>query len=91
MSSFFSRTEPSAGVGRSTIDALFELSVRADSALKTALCENAALLSINQSQQSGNDRLSLRKSVSVMNQKQKAGSGRSLIRAKSDMVGSDAK
>ncbi|CAF0804572.1 unnamed protein product [Adineta ricciae] len=83
-------TEPSTSVGRSTIDALFELSVRADSALKTALCENAALLSINQSQQSSNDRLSLRKSVSVMNQKQKAGSGRSLIRAKSDMVGSDA-
>ncbi|CAF5100509.1 unnamed protein product, partial [Rotaria sp. Silwood1] len=30
------------------------------------------------------------KSVSVMNQKQKTGSGRSLIRAKSDMAGSDA-
>ena len=37
------------------------------------------------------DRITLRKSVSVMNQKQKAGSGRSLIRAKSDMAGSDAK
>lgn len=86
------RTELSTSAGRSTIDALFELSVRADSALKTALCENAALLSMNQSQQSSNnDRLTLRKSVSVMNQKQKAGSGRSLIRAKSDMVGSDAK
>jgi len=38
-----------------------------------------------------NDRITLRKSVSVMNQKQKAGSGRSLVRAKSDMAGSDAR
>jgi len=38
-----------------------------------------------------NDRITLRKSVSVMNQKQKTGSGRSLIRAKSDMAGTDAR
>ena len=69
-------------------DALFELSVRADTALKTALCENnATTMKLN----SSNDRLTLRKSVSVMNQKQKAGSGRSLIRAKSDMANSDAR
>ena len=37
------------------------------------------------------DRITLRKSVSVMNQKQKAGSGRSLVRAKSDLPGSDAR
>ncbi|CAF1934565.1 unnamed protein product [Rotaria magnacalcarata] len=83
--------EPSASTtaGRASIDALFELSVRADSALKTALCENAAL-STNMTQTNSNDRITLRKSVSVMNQKQKTGSGRSLIRAKSDMAGSDA-
>ncbi|UJR27515.1 hypothetical protein I4U23_008799 [Adineta vaga] len=80
--------DSSTNNSRSTIDALFELSVRADTALKTALCENAAIASIN-SQQTGNDRITLRKSVSVMNQKQKTGSGRSLIRAKSDMAGSD--
>jgi len=75
----------SAETNRANIDALFELSVRADSALKTALCENVVpLVSSNNS-----DRLTLRKSVSVMNQKQKVGSGRSLVRAKSDMVGAD--
>ncbi len=74
--------------GRTSNDALFELSVRADTALKTALCENnATSMKIN----SNNDRITLRKSVSVMNQKQKTGSGRSLIRAKSDMVNSDAR
>jgi hypothetical protein len=70
--------------GRTPIDALFELSVRADSALKTAMCENVPIKTTT------NDRITLRKSVSVMNQKQKTGSGRSLIRAKSDMVGTDA-
>ena len=54
--------------------------------MKTALCENAVM----QTNMNNNDRLTLRKSVSVMNQKQKTGSGRSLIRAKSDMVGTDA-
>ncbi|UJR21655.1 hypothetical protein I4U23_024732 [Adineta vaga] len=72
--------------GRTPTDALFELSKRADSALKTALCENSAMKTNN----NNNDRITLRKSVSVMNQKQKVGSGRSLIRAKSDMAGSDA-
>lgn len=56
--------------GRTTIDALFELSVRADSALKTALCENAAMTR-NIPSNNNNDRITLRKSVSVMNQKQK--------------------
>jgi hypothetical protein len=80
-----------SATGRTPIDALFELSVRADSALKTALCENNAT-AINISKiSSNNDRITLRKSVSVMNQKQKAGSGRSLIRAKSDMANSDAR
>ncbi|CAF3039685.1 unnamed protein product [Rotaria sp. Silwood2] len=80
--------ESSTTASRTTIDALFELSVRADSALKTALCENAAITTISSQ---NNDRITLRKSVSVMNQKQKTGSGRSLIRAKSDMAaGSDA-
>jgi hypothetical protein len=37
------------------------------------------------------DRITLRKSVSVMNQKQKTGSGRSLVRAKSDMAGTDTR
>ncbi|CAF4331047.1 unnamed protein product, partial [Rotaria sordida] len=61
----------------------------ADSALKTALCENNAMATINVSKtNNNNDRITLRKSVSVMNQKQKTGSGRSLIRAKSDMVAS---
>jgi len=80
--------EPSISTtGRTHIDALFELSVRADSALKTALCENnATVIKTN----SNNERITLRKSVSVMNQKQNAGSGRSLIRAKSDMANSDA-
>ena len=73
---------------RPTTDALFELSVRADTALKTALCENRALVS---QKQDNNDRLTIRKSVSVMNQKQKTGSGRSLVRAKSDMVGADVR
>ena len=73
--------------GRTNIDALFELSVRADSALKRALCENAPITTNSNS----NDRITLRKSVSVMNQKQKTGSGRSLVRAKSDMVGADAR
>ena len=78
--------EPSISTtGRTASDALFELSVRADSALKTALCENDATV------MKTNDRLTLRKSVSVMNQKQKAGSGRSLIRAKSDMANSDSR
>jgi hypothetical protein len=77
-----------SSTGRTPIDALFELSVRADSALKTALCENNAAATKTTS---NNDRLTLRKSVSVMNQKQKAGSGRSLIRAKSDMANSDAR
>lgn len=76
----------STAAGRTNIDALFELSVRADSALKTALCENAPVFTNN-----NNDRTTLRKSVSVMNQKQKVGSGRSLVRAKSDMVGADAR
>ncbi|CAF0808090.1 unnamed protein product [Adineta steineri] len=76
--------------GRSNIDALFELSVRADSALKTAMCENAAMSKNISQQNNNNDRITLRKSVSVMNQKQKTGSGRSLVRAKSDMVGADA-
>jgi len=69
------------------MDALFELSVRADTALKTALCENNSTVPSTTS----NDRLTIRKSVSVMNQKQKVGSGRSLIRAKSDMMSSDTK
>ncbi|CAF0721114.1 unnamed protein product [Adineta ricciae] len=72
--------------GRTPSDALFELSVRADSALKTALCENNSIVTST----STNDRITLRKSVSVMNQKQKVGSGRSLVRAKSDMAGADA-
>ncbi|CAF3686830.1 unnamed protein product [Rotaria socialis] len=38
---------------------------------------------------SNSDRITLRKSVSVMNKKQRTGSGRSLIRAKSDMTGTD--
>lgn len=81
-----SSNEPSISTtGRALTDALFELSVRADTALKTALCENDATA------MKSNDRLTLRKSVSVMNQKQKAGSGRSLIRAKSDMANSDAR
>ena len=75
----------------SSIDALFELSVRADSALKTALCENAPSSTITPKTTSTTDRITLRKSVSVMNQKQKVGSGRSLVRAKSDMAGSDAR
>lgn len=70
---------------RTANDALFELSVRADTALKTALCENDATT------MKTNDRLTIRKSVSVMNQKQKAGSGRSLIRAKSDMANADTR
>jgi len=84
------RTELSTS-GRSTIDALFELSVRADSALKTALCENASMATNVPQHNQNNDRITLRKSVSVMNQKQKTGSGRSLIRAKSDMAGTDAR
>lgn len=81
-----SRNEPSATTaGRTPSDALFELSVRADSALKTALCENNSMVT------STSDRITLRKSVSVMNQKQKVGSGRSLVRAKSDMAGADAR
>jgi hypothetical protein len=81
--------EQSTTAGRtSSIDALFELSVRADSALKTALCENATLTTKSSN---NTDRITLRKSVSVMNQKQKAGSGRSLVRAKSDLAGTDAR
>ncbi|CAF1165064.1 unnamed protein product [Adineta steineri] len=76
--------------GRTSIDALFELSVRADTALKTALCENDSMTTHVNKTNSNNDRITLRKSVSVMNQKQKAGSGRSLVRAKSDMVTADA-
>lgn len=87
----FFRIDPSTAAGRSTIDALFELSVRADSALKTALCENASMLANSAQTSSGSDRLTIRKSVSVMNQKQKTGSGRSLIRAKSEMAGADAR
>ncbi len=49
------------------------------------MCENVPIKTTT------NDRITLRKSVSVMNQKQKTGSGRSLIRAKSDMVGTDAR
>jgi hypothetical protein len=86
--SFRTELSTSTTSGRSTIDALFELSVRADSALKTALCENTSMAT-NVPQ--NNDRITLRKSVSVMNQKQKTGSGRSLIRAKSDMAGTDAR
>ncbi|CAF3914706.1 unnamed protein product [Rotaria sp. Silwood1] len=82
--------ESSTTAGRTSIDALFELSVRADSALKTALCENAVITTNISQNNSNTDRITLRKSVSVMNQKQKTGSGRSLIRAKSDMAGSDA-
>lgn len=77
-----------------SIDALFELSVRADSALKTALCENAPVSQTSATgtkTSSSTDRITLRKSVSVMNQKQKVGSGRSLVRAKSDMAGADAR
>ena len=88
-----SSNESTIASGRTAaIDALFELSVRADSALKTALCENAAgtkAATIAKSS-SNNAGITLRKSVSVMNQKQKAGSGRSLVRAKSDLPGSDA-
>ncbi|CAF4033408.1 unnamed protein product [Rotaria sp. Silwood2] len=81
--------EPSTSTtSRTSIDALFELSVRADSALKTALCENSAMTTNVSKTNNNNDRITLRKSVSVMNQKQKTGSGRSLIRAKSDMVAS---
>jgi len=84
--------EPSTSTttDRTPSDALFELSVRADTALKTALCENAAITTKNFQNNNNNDRITLRKSVSVMNQKQKTGSGRSLIRAKSDIVGTDA-
>jgi hypothetical protein len=67
------------------------LSVRADTALKTALCENASMTTNSSKTTNNNDRITLRKSVSVMNQKQKTGSGRSLVRAKSDMAGSDAR
>ena len=71
------------------------MSVRADSALKTALCENAPTPSTSTTAiskgSSNNDRITLRKSVSVMNQKQKIGSGRSLVRAMSDLAGSDAR
>ena len=85
---FHSRNEPlTTSAGRTPSDALFELSVRADSALKTALCENNSMVTST----STNDRITLRKSVSVMNQKQKVGSGRSLVRAKSDMAGADAR
>lgn len=92
----FQRNDASSGAGRnSAIDALFELSVRADSALKTALCENAPASTTNlptgSKGTSANDRITLRKSMSVMNQKQKIGSGRSLVRAKSDLSGSDAR
>ncbi|CAF2071055.1 unnamed protein product [Rotaria magnacalcarata] len=81
--------ENESTASRASIDALFELSVRADSALKTALCENDAM-AINVSKTNSNsDRITLRKSVSVMNQKKRTGSGRSLIRAKSDMTGTD--
>ena len=83
--------QSSTTAGRTNIDALFELSVRADSALKTALCENASMTTNTSQNSNNNDRITLRKSVSVMNQKQKTGSGRSLIRAKSDMVGADAR
>lgn len=87
-----SENEPStSAAGRTAIDALFELSVRADSALKTALCENNAMTDNANKTSGSGDRITLRKSVSVMNQKQKAGSGRSLVRAKSDMAGSDAR
>jgi len=84
--------EPSTSTNtdRASNDALFELSVRADTALKTALCENAAITAKTFQNSNNNDRITLRKSVSVMNQKQKTGSGRSLIRAKSDIVGADA-
>jgi len=84
--------EPSTSTNtdRAASDALFELSVRADTALKTALCENAAITTKTFQNSNNNDRITLRKSVSVMNQKQKTGSGRSLIRAKSDIVGADA-
>ena len=81
-----SSNELTTNTDRTPIDALFELSVRADTALKTALCENLPM----KSSTNNNDRITLRKSVSVMNQKQKTGSGRSLVRAKSDMAGSDA-
>ena len=89
--SFRTELSTSTTAGRSTIDALFELSVRADSALKTALCENASMTTNVSQHKHNNDRITLRKSVSVMNQKQKTGSGRSLIRAKSDMAGTDAR
>ncbi|CAF1094426.1 unnamed protein product [Adineta steineri] len=82
--------ENESTTGRTSIDALFELSVRADTALKTALCENDSMTTHVNKTNSNNDRITLRKSVSVMNQKQKAGSGRSLVRAKSDMVTADA-
>lgn len=88
---FLISNDLSGNAGRTSIDALFELSVRADSALKTALCENASLTSNAIQSSVNNDRITLRKSVSVMNQKQKTGSGRTLIRAKSDMAGSDAR
>ncbi|CAF1253311.1 unnamed protein product [Rotaria sordida] len=53
--------EPSTSTtGRTSIDALFELSVRADSALKTALCENNAMATINVSKtNNNNDRITL--------------------------------
>jgi hypothetical protein len=84
------RNEATTTSSRTNIDALFELSVRADSALKTALCENASMKQTTTTTAT-NDRITLRKSVSVMNQKQKTGSGRTLVRAKSDMVGTDAR
>lgn len=77
--------------GRTPSDALFELSVRADSVLKTVLFENNTMATNVSKTNNNNDRITLRKSVSVMNQKQKTGSGRSLVRAKSDMAGSDAR
>jgi hypothetical protein len=55
------------------------------------LCENASMTTKISQNSNNNDRITLRKSVSVMNQKQKTGSGRSLVRAKSDMVGADAR
>jgi hypothetical protein len=90
---YYFRNEPStsAAVNRASIDALFELSVRADSALKTALCENASMTTNISKTNNNTDRITLRKSVSVMNQKQKTGSGRSLVRAKSDMAGTDTR
>ncbi|CAF3676883.1 unnamed protein product [Rotaria socialis] len=61
--------------------------LRSMSAEVFPLYENDAMATNVSKTNSNSDRITLRKSVSVMNKKQRTGSGRSLIRAKSDMAG----